>query len=83
MHLHIEVTAEGVETDEQFDVLAAMGCNTYQGFLLSQPLTTGDMEARLTANSPPPIQRVAQPAASSTAARRVSRWRIPSRASWA
>ncbi len=55
--LGIEVTAEGVETDEQFAVLSAMGCNTFQGFLLSRPLTTGDMEARL--NAAPRIQQVA------------------------
>jgi len=45
--LDIRVTAEGVETEEQFRVLSAMGCNTFQGFLFSRPLTVGDMEARL------------------------------------
>jgi diguanylate cyclase (GGDEF)-like protein len=45
--LGIEVTAEGIETEEQFKVLSAMGCNTFQGFLLSRPLTVGDLEARL------------------------------------
>jgi diguanylate cyclase (GGDEF)-like protein len=37
--LDIEVTAEGVETQEQMAVLAEMGCNTFQGFLLSTPVT--------------------------------------------
>jgi diguanylate cyclase (GGDEF)-like protein len=37
--LKIEVTAEGVETDEQMRILTEMGCNTFQGFLLSTPLT--------------------------------------------
>lgn len=44
--LGIEVTAEGVETDEQFRVLVAMGCNTFQGFLFSTPLAVGDIDAR-------------------------------------
>ena len=34
------------ETEEQLHVLAAMGCNTFQGYLLSKPLTVGDIEAR-------------------------------------
>jgi diguanylate cyclase (GGDEF)-like protein len=37
--LNIEVTAEGVETEEQMTMLAEMGCNTFQGFLLSTPVT--------------------------------------------
>ena len=43
--LKIKVTAEGVETSEQFDVLAGMGCDTFQGFLLSAPLEPGAIEA--------------------------------------
>jgi diguanylate cyclase (GGDEF)-like protein len=49
--LGIEVTAEGVETVEQFNVLAEMGCNTFQGYLMAQPMTTGDIEARLSATA--------------------------------
>ena len=37
--MNIEVTAEGVETQEQMTMLAEMGCNTFQGFLLSTPVT--------------------------------------------
>jgi diguanylate cyclase (GGDEF)-like protein len=37
--LNIEVTAEGVETEEQMTILIEMGCNTFQGFLLSTPVT--------------------------------------------
>ena len=37
--LDIEVTAEGVETDEQADILARLGCNTLQGFLFSGPVS--------------------------------------------
>jgi EAL domain-containing protein (putative c-di-GMP-specific phosphodiesterase class I) len=43
--LSIEVTAEGVETQEQMSMLAEMGCNTFQGFLLSTPLTPLAIEA--------------------------------------
>ncbi len=45
--LGIAVTAEGVETEEQFRVLAGMGCNTFQGYLFSHPLTVGDMDVRM------------------------------------
>lgn len=44
--LGIEVTAEGVETEGQFRTLVSMGCNTFQGYLFSQPLTEDAIEAR-------------------------------------
>jgi len=44
--LDIEVTAEGVETEEQFRALIGMGCNTFQGYLFSQPLTVAGIDAR-------------------------------------
>jgi EAL domain-containing protein (putative c-di-GMP-specific phosphodiesterase class I) len=42
--LDIEVTAEGVETEEQKRILTQMGCNTLQGFLLSAPVPAAEME---------------------------------------
>lgn len=36
--LHVGVTAEGVETEEQKALLVAMGCREFQGYLLSLPL---------------------------------------------
>ena len=33
--MDIAVTAEGVETDKQAEILSALGCNTLQGFLFS------------------------------------------------
>jgi diguanylate cyclase (GGDEF)-like protein len=53
--LNIEVTAEGVETEEQFRALLGMGCNTFQGYLFSTPLTQDDIDARFAA----PLPRVA------------------------
>jgi len=34
---NLEVIAEGVETNEQFDILYEMGCKFYQGYLFSKP----------------------------------------------
>jgi diguanylate cyclase (GGDEF)-like protein len=42
--LDIEVTAEGVETEEQKRILTQMGCNTFQGFLLSAPVSAAEIE---------------------------------------
>ena len=36
--LGMETLAEGVESDEQFDILRAEGCRYVQGYLLSRPL---------------------------------------------
>ena len=35
--LHLKTVAEGIETEQQRDQLAAMGCDLMQGFLLSKP----------------------------------------------
>jgi EAL domain-containing protein (putative c-di-GMP-specific phosphodiesterase class I) len=43
--LGIEVTAEGVETNEQMTILTDMGCNLFQGFLLSPPTTEQEVES--------------------------------------
>jgi EAL domain-containing protein (putative c-di-GMP-specific phosphodiesterase class I) len=58
--LKIEVTAEGVETQEQMDVLVGLGCNVFQGFLLSPPVSPEALETRF---------RDAQDAAMATEAR--------------
>jgi diguanylate cyclase (GGDEF)-like protein len=36
--LRLEVVAEGVETQQQADLLQALGCNKLQGFLIAKPL---------------------------------------------
>jgi diguanylate cyclase (GGDEF)-like protein len=45
--LKIDVTAEGVETEEQMRVLRDLNCNVYQGFLLSAPIAPAAFEKLL------------------------------------
>lgn len=42
--LNLEVIAEGVETDEQKDILLGIGCHHIQGFLYSKPLSEEDFK---------------------------------------
>jgi len=42
--LDIKVSAEGIETREQFDALAAFGCHAFQGYLFGQPLPVAEFE---------------------------------------
>ena len=46
-NLHMDVIAEGVETDEQRQMLLAMGCTHYQGFLFAKPGPVDEFEALL------------------------------------
>ena len=43
----LSVIAEGVETQEQRDCLAALGCHEYQGYLFGRPVPVKDFEASL------------------------------------
>jgi EAL domain-containing protein (putative c-di-GMP-specific phosphodiesterase class I) len=45
--LRLEAVAEGVETDEQARILAALGCDFAQGFYFSHPVEAADMEQLL------------------------------------
>jgi len=36
-HLNLETVAEGVETEEQFEILKSIGCDLFQGFLFGKP----------------------------------------------
>jgi diguanylate cyclase (GGDEF)-like protein len=44
--LNIVTTAEGVETEEQLDLLRAAGVDQIQGYLLSRPLPAAELEFR-------------------------------------
>lgn len=44
---NLDVIAEGVETEEQHEMLAKYGCNFYQGYLFSKPLTIEKFDALL------------------------------------
>jgi diguanylate cyclase (GGDEF)-like protein/PAS domain S-box-containing protein len=37
--LHLEIVAEGIETDQEAHVLSAMGCGFGQGYLLARPMS--------------------------------------------
>jgi EAL domain-containing protein (putative c-di-GMP-specific phosphodiesterase class I) len=43
--LGVNVTAEGVETMEHADLLAAIGCHTLQGFAFAPPMSASDFAA--------------------------------------
>ena len=40
---NMSVVAEGVDTAEKLSLLAAAGCDLYQGYLISKPLTVNDL----------------------------------------
>ncbi|MDO9282752.1 MAG: EAL domain-containing protein, partial [Methylotenera sp.] len=43
--LNLNVIAEGVETEQQRQLLQSNGCHTYQGYLFSQPVPITEFEA--------------------------------------
>lgn len=49
--LDMQVTAEGVETVEQLNILREIKCDRYQGFLCSAPISAGELAAMLGAAS--------------------------------
>lgn len=42
--LHIKTVAEGIETMEQVDFLAKIGCDMVQGFVFAKPMTISEFE---------------------------------------
>lgn len=51
--LGLAVTAEGIETAAQLELLMRIGCREGQGFLFSRPLSPEALQAYLTANPSP------------------------------
>ena len=43
--LHLDVVAEGVETEAQAEFLRGAGCQLAQGFLFSRPIEANEVEA--------------------------------------
>lgn len=50
-NLNICVIAEGVETNEQYERLVALGCDYVQGYYLAKPMSAQDFEAFMTTRS--------------------------------
>jgi EAL domain-containing protein (putative c-di-GMP-specific phosphodiesterase class I) len=46
--MNLQVIAEGVETESQFDLLRRWNCNAMQGYLFGRPLCGADALAMLT-----------------------------------
>lgn len=44
-NLDMKVISEGVETEEQVEFLADIGCHMVQGFFFAKPMTVGDFES--------------------------------------
>ncbi|MBI3562041.1 MAG: EAL domain-containing protein [Gammaproteobacteria bacterium] len=53
--LGLKVTAEGVETQAKSDLLRQLGCNEAQGFLISEAIPFGKMQALLNTSKVVPI----------------------------
>src|SRR5688572_21072718 len=49
-NLRLRVIAEGVETADQLHFLRSLGCDEYQGYFKSQPLTAEDFERAIRAD---------------------------------
>jgi EAL domain-containing protein (putative c-di-GMP-specific phosphodiesterase class I) len=50
--LELDVTAEGIETDAQREMLIAMGCHYGQGYLLAMPADADQTEALIQRRQP-------------------------------
>ena len=54
-NFRLNVIAEGVETEKQFDLLNTYGCMAYQGYLFGKPVSIEVFEAMLNLNHLPKI----------------------------
>ena len=58
--LNIRVTAEGLETEEQFRFLVEHGCDEVQGYLFARPMTPEAFEAFVRQHNPFNIRTLAE-----------------------
>ena len=54
--MNVATCAEGVETIEQFNALAALGCDEMQGYYFSTPVAAQDFAELLRSHSPKPLR---------------------------
>ncbi len=45
--LGVEVTAEGIERQDELEAVVRLGCDRGQGFLFAKPMPAAEAEARL------------------------------------
>lgn len=50
--LSVDLVAEGVETEQQFQAMRSVGCTLYQGFLFGRPMSVDDFVARVRSVTP-------------------------------
>jgi len=55
--LELDLVAEGVESDEQFDFLLSLGCHTYQGYLIDHPIPIPEFNRRAASACYPRMRR--------------------------
>jgi EAL domain-containing protein (putative c-di-GMP-specific phosphodiesterase class I) len=66
--LDMDVTAEGVETEEQAAMVRAAGCDQIQGWLYYKAMTAGEVEELLSQQSAAPDDQTARPISTKTRA---------------
>jgi diguanylate cyclase (GGDEF)-like protein/PAS domain S-box-containing protein len=72
--MRIQTVAEGIEVDEQAEVLRTLGCELGQGFFFARPLApdawAGLLRSDLTAGDGTQVEKLDEPAVKTTRARR-------------
>jgi len=51
--MEVDVVAEGVETEEQLEALAELGCHRVQGHLVGRPMPADELEAMMSSTEAP------------------------------
>ena len=61
MALGMSAVREGVETEEQFEILLEDGCDEIQGFLLGSPMAPADVAEKLAAEGESVVEPEVEP----------------------